>query len=193
MLKVGITGGIGAGKTSVCRVFESLCVPVFYSDLVAEHLMLNNVDVKQKLIETIGKQTYLDSGAINKPFLSSVVFADESKRELVNSIVHPAVHSYFGRWCELQEHSYVLYESALLLEGNAKLVDFVSVVSAPVDERVSRLIERNAFTEQEALSRINSQMSEAERTAKSDFVINNSESVLIIPQVLELHQRFLKL
>lgn len=193
MMTIGITGGIGAGKTSVCRVFESLGVAVFYTDGAAKFLMKHNSLVRSSLIAHFGCHVYDDAGEVNKKYMSEVVFNDEHKRQIVNDIVHPAVHNHFYDWVYKQKGDYVLYESALLLEQTKLKCDRAIVVYAPEQERVDRVVARNHCTREDALARIASQMCDEQRNSKADFIINNSEQRLIIPQVLDFHKKFVEL
>lgn len=193
MVTIGITGGIGAGKTSVCRVFESLGVAVFYTDESAKFLMRHDPIVRKSLIESFGRKVFDAAGDINKKYMSEAIFRDGKKRQIVNDIVHPAVHHYFKVWAGMQQGEYVLYESALLLEQSALKCDRAVVVYASEQERIDRIVARNHCTRQDAVARIASQMSDEERNAKADFIIDNCERRLVIPQVLSLHKKIVEL
>lgn len=191
MLKIGITGGIGSGKTTVCRVFQSLSIPVFNADNVAKSLMATDITLIQGIKETFGDQAYFPNGELNRKFLSSIVFSDSNALEALNKLVHPATIRAFRSWSLVQDSKYCLHEAAILFESGAyKSCDYSVLVFAPEALRIQRVSSRDRLSEQEVRSRISKQMPEEEKKKLADFVIVNDGKTAIIPQVLDLHRRF---
>lgn len=191
-LKIGITGGIGSGKTFICKLFEALGIPVYNADEEAKRLMNTDIRIKEKLIAQFGEATYKD-GLLDRAFLADMVFSDKDKLELLNSIVHPIVIQEAKDWAERQTTRYSLKEAALLFEsGSYKELDYTILVTAPMDMRIQRVIERDGATEQQVRERINKQLSDEEKLQLADFVIVNDEITPLLPQVWTLHQKFLK-
>lgn len=192
MLKVGITGGIGSGKTTVCKIFELLGIPVFYADQAAKELMQQDKELKLKLIEKFGADTYLPDGSINRTYLANIVFKDEAQLEALNAIVHPAVFSTFDQWLSKQSTRYVVKEAALLFEsGSHRLCDFNVLVQAPEEIRIERVMKRDQITKEQVLGRIAQQMSDEEKSKLADYLLMNDEKELLIPQILNLHEKLL--
>ncbi|WP_423149408.1 dephospho-CoA kinase [Rubrolithibacter danxiaensis] len=192
MLKIGITGGIGSGKTVVCRVFELLGIPVFYADTVAKEVMQTDSLLIRELIETFGPETYFPEGVLNRKYLANIVFRDEAELKKLNSLVHPAVFRAFDYWTEQQKNvPYVLKEAALLFEsGSYKKCDYTILVTSPIQLRIKRIIDRDSISIEQVQERINKQMSDDEKKNRADCFIKNDEAELIIPQVLALHEKF---
>lgn len=191
-LKIGITGGIGSGKTFICKLFEALGIPVYNADEEAKRLMNTDIRIKEKLIAQFGEATYKD-GLLDRAFLADMVFSDKDKLELLNSIVHPIVIQEAKDWAERQTTRYSLKEAALLFEsGSYKELDYTILVTASMDMRIQRVIERDGATEQQVRERINKQLSDEEKLQLADFVIVNDEITPLLPQVWTLHQKFLK-
>jgi len=191
-LKIGITGGIGSGKTFICRLFEALGIPVYNADEEAKRLMNTDIRIKEKLIAQFGEATYKD-GLLDRAFLANMVFSDKDKLELLNGIVHPIVIQEAKDWAERQTTRYSLKEAALLFEsGSYKELDYTILVTAPIDIRIQRVIERDGTTEQQGRERMNKQLSDEEKLQLADFVIVNDGITPILPQVWTLHQKFLK-
>ena len=187
-MKLGITGGIGSGKTSVCRVFNVLGIPVFSADPEAQTIM--NVDKKvRKAINEIAGRNIYPGGKLDRMALASLIFNDKESLKRVNDLVHPIVFDNFIRWTEQQTTPYVIMEAAILFEsGASKLVDRVATIIAPVEERISRVTFRNRLTREQVMERIRNQMTDEERIKRSDYVINNSENAMIIPVILRIHE-----
>ena len=187
-MKLGITGGIGSGKTSVCRVFNVLGIPVFSADPEAQIIM--NVDKKvRKAINEIAGRNIYPGGKLDRMALASFIFNDKESLKRVNDLVHPIVFDNFIRWTEQQTTPYVIMEAAILFEsGASKLVDRVATIIAPVEERISRVTFRNRLTREQVMERIRNQMTDEERIKRSDYVINNSENAMIIPVILRIHE-----
>lgn len=199
MLRIGLTGGIGSGKTTVAQIFEVLGIPVYYADLEAKRLMNTNADLKNAIMKNFGTESYKD-GMLNRNYISSVVFNDQTpqdaahKLELLNSLVHPATMKDGEAWLDAQTSPYAIHEAALVFEANVnKIMDHVIGVFAPLPIRVKRVMERDNISEEAVLNRMNRQMDEDEKMKRCDFVINNDEQKLLVPQVLELHQKLLAL
>ncbi len=191
--QVGITGGIGSGKTTVCKLFETLGIPVYYADYRAKKLMTDSEELVQQIKDLIGTDAYFDDGSLNRPFIASVVFKDQSKLNQLNAIVHPAVHEDGRNWQAAQTSVYTLNEAALMVEsGGYKRMDKLITVFAPQEKRIERVMQRDGSTEAEVLARINKQLPEIEKINKSDFVINNDGSYPLIKQVYGIHQQLLR-
>jgi dephospho-CoA kinase len=188
MLTVGITGGIGSGKSTVCKVFRVLGVPVFQADLEARRLQNEDPEVKCRLTELFGTGIYDAGGLLNRKKLAEIIFSDRDKLDQVNSIIHPAVHRIFESWkSQLTDCPYVLYEAAILFEtGSYHGFDFIIMVATDEKERIGRVMKRDQVSEEAILQRIRNQMDDAKKIALSDFVIENNDNQMIIPKILEL-------
>ncbi|HSU28395.1 MAG TPA: dephospho-CoA kinase [Chitinophagaceae bacterium] len=192
MLKIGLTGGIGSGKSVVARVFEILGVPVYYADDAAKMLMNTDASLKASIIEHFGEEAYKQN-LLDRKWLASVVFNDPAKLELLNSLTHPATIRDAENWMKRQKTPYIIKEAALLFEsGSATHLDKVIGVSAPRSLRIKRVIARDGVTEQDVLKRISRQLDEDEKMKRCDYIIYNNEEEPVIPQVLLLHEKFLK-
>ena len=193
MLRIGITGGIGSGKTTICKVFELLGIPVFYSDAVAKEVMQSDPLLVSQVKATFGDQAYL-AGVLNRSFIAAKVFADPKELEKLNAIVHPAVFRAFDSWTlNHQGKPYVLKEAALLYEsGSYKDCKYSILVKSPLDLKIKRVMQRDNTTEEEIKKRIARQWSDGEKQKMTDFILENNEQSFLIPQVLQLHQRFLE-
>lgn len=188
MIKVGVTGGIGSGKSIVCEIFARLGVRIYNADERAKALINNDVRIRQKLIEKFGPEVYKND-QLNRPVLANIIFSDKAAIEFVNSIVHPAVADDFDAWCAtLGQESYVIEEAALLFESGAyKRMDKMITVFALSDIRLKRVMLRDKVSEEQVLTRMNNQLSDEEKIKLSDFVIDNNEKISILTQVLRLH------
>ncbi|HNT92726.1 MAG: dephospho-CoA kinase [Bacteroidales bacterium] len=191
--RLGVTGGIGSGKTTVCRIFRVLGIPVFVADVVARDLMNNNEDVRSEINLIAGKDLY-SSGMLDRKELASLIFNRPDLLRRVNAAVHPSVLSLFDEWADSEQVPYVIMESAILFEAGAdSLVDRVVTISAPVEERISRVMGRNDLTREEVIRRINNQLEDEEREEQSYYIINNADNEMIIPEVLKIHEDMLRL
>lgn len=192
MIKVGVTGGIGSGKTIVCRVFASFGVPVYNADKAAQLLSDTNTEIRNKLIALLGNNIYNEVG-LNRPLMSSLVFRDKRLLEEVNQIVHPYVKQDFIHWAAMHKgKDYVIQEAAILFEsGSNKLVDKCITVTAPLDIKMKRLLLRKGMTEQRIKEIMSNQWPDEKKTEQSDFIINNDEKSLILPQILFIHQQLI--
>ena len=192
-LRVGITGGIGSGKSTVAKIFELLGIPVYYADAAAKKLMNTDIILKEKLILTFGELTYED-GMLNRQYLSAIVFNNPEKLNLLNSLVHPATIADAEKWMAAQTSPYAIKEAALIFETPAvKLLDKVIGVYCPTPLRIQRVMQRDGITEAAVLSRINQQMNEEEKMRLCDFVITNNETTLLITQVIKIHEALLQM
>lgn len=192
MIVVGLTGGIGSGKTTVAKQFMALGVPVYIADEEAKKLMLRSKIIKRKLIQLFGDKAYID-GALNKPFIANIIFNDSSYLEKMNAIVHPKVAKHFKKWAEKQEASYVIKEVAILFEnGGHKNCDYVITVTAPLDLRIERLLKRDNTTKSKIKDIMKNQWSDADKVKLSDFVIDNTSLKNMELQVAKIHQQILK-
>jgi dephospho-CoA kinase len=193
MIKVGITGGIGSGKTTVCKLFETLDIPVYYADDRAKKLMTSDKKVKLAIINLFGAEAYYRNGRLNRPFISAHVFKNKPLLKKLNAIVHPAVQEDGDRWFAEQHTRFALKEAALLIEsGSYKSMDKLIVVTCPLDIRVSRVVERDGFTKEAVLKRINNQLPEEEKVKFADFIIVNDGKKALIPQVLKVYKKLMK-
>ena len=193
MLKIGITGGIGSGKSTVAKIFEVLGIPVYYADEAAKKLMNEDELLKAKLITAFSDEVYT-AGKLNRGYLSSLVFKDAAKLRLLNSIVHPAVIAAADNWLQLQTTPYALKEAALLFESGAQEhLDKVIGVSAPKALRINRVMKRDNVTREEVIARMDKQVDENIKMKLCDFIIINNDQEMLIPQVVALHQQLLTL
>jgi dephospho-CoA kinase len=191
--RLGITGGIGSGKTTVCRIFMVLGVPVFVADNVAKDLMHSDGDIRMRLNQVAGKDLYV-SGSLDRKELARIIFNRPDLLRKVNEAVHPSVLRQFNEWASGAESPYVIMESAILFEAGAdSLVDRVATISAPVEERIARVMGRNDLSREEVIGRINNQLEDEEREEQSYYVINNSDNEMIIPEILKIHEDMLRL
>ena len=192
MLKIGLTGGIGSGKTTVAQIFEVLGIPVYYADDAAKKLMNEDVKLKQQIIKHFGEESYLD-GILNKLYLATTVFLDPKKTKLINSIIHPATIADAEKWMNAQKAPYAIKEAALIFEANAdKKLDLVIGVYANEPLRIKRVMARNNISEAAVKLRIENQMDEETKMSLCDAVILNDEEDLLIPQVVAFHENLLK-
>lgn len=191
-MKIGITGGIGSGKTFICQLFKVLGVPVYNADDEAKKLMNSDPRIRERLIAEFGDATYKDN-QLDRAFLASQVFSDKTKLDRLNSIVHPIVIQAAKDWADQQKSRYSLKEAALLFEsGSYKELDYTILVTAPLELRIERVMQRDDVTEQQVRERINKQLSDEEKLKLADFVIVNDGVTPLLPQVWTLHQKFLK-
>jgi dephospho-CoA kinase len=191
--KLGVTGGIGSGKTSVCRVFGVLGIPVFSADREAQNIMENDEVIKGKINSISGKDLYAE-GSLNRMELARIIFNDGDLLNKVNMVVHPAVFNRFKTWVQVQAAPYVIMEAAILFEsGASKFVDKVATVVAPVEQRIGRVIARNKLSREQVMERMKNQIDDETRIKLSDYIINNSENDMIIPAIMSIHDDILKL
>jgi dephospho-CoA kinase len=192
-LQIGITGGIGSGKSLVCKIFQKLDVPVYDADSHAKRLMTTDGILMSAIKKEFGDLAYNPDGGLNRVYLGNNVFNDQRKLDLLNSLVHPRVAADYEHWVETRrKHRYVLKEAALLFEaGTDKTLDKIMVVHAPEALRIQRVLSRDAHrTVEQIRTIVEKQMPEDEKLKRADYIIVNDESRLLIPQVLELHKQF---
>ena len=183
---IGITGGIGSGKSSVCKIIEELGYPVYTADSTAKRLMQTDQDLITAITSEFGTSIYIDDN-LDRIALSKIVFNDSEKLQKLNALVHPAVAKNFELWCKAQKSEIVFKEAAILFEtGGYKLLDETVLVYAPENERVSRVMHRDKVTKREVLDRMKNQWSDEKKIPLADRVIENYNDHLLIPQVLEL-------
>ena len=189
MYIVGITGGIGSGKTTVAKLFEAYNIPVYYADIEAKKLMNSDSNIKNKLIAVFGNATYLDN-QLNRVYLAKIVFNDKAKLAELNSIVHPEVRKHFLLWASSQNAPFVLKENAILYEsGDAANCDSVIVVSAPKEVKIKRVMLRDNCNEEAVLARMNNQWTDAKKAQLADYTIINTELTETIKQVEKTYQK----
>ena len=192
-LQVGITGGIGSGKSLICKIFGVLGVPVYDADYRAKNLMTTDGILIDQIKKEFGSLSYNEKGALNREYLSAAVFSEPVRLEKLNSFVHPRVEVDYNQWVSVNNRSkYVLKEAALLFEAGSYLkLDQIILVTAPQEIRIARVLVRDAHrTKEDIVKIIKNQMPEAEKELKANFIIRNDESELIVPQVLKLHKWF---
>lgn len=191
MLRIGLTGGIGSGKSTVAAIFEVLGIAVYYADAAAKKLMNEDEDVRESIQNYFGKNSY-HKGILNREYLAGIVFKDEEKLALLNSIIHPATIKDAAAWVKNQTSPYVIKEAALLFEsGSNKSLHFVIGVKAPLPLRINRAMNRDNLTKAQVEDRISKQMQEEMKLGLCNYIINNDEKEMIIPQVFLLHEKFL--
>lgn len=192
MLRIGLTGGIGSGKSTVARIFNLLGIPVYSSDDASKRLMNEDEELKNNIIKTFGEEAYTN-GQLNRKYLAVYAFSDRNNIELLNSLVHPATIKDATAWMEKQSAPYIIKEAALIFEsGSDKFLDAVIGVKSPLSLRIERTMKRNNVAAAEVEARIKFQMDEDEKMNRCDYIIVNDEQDMLIPQVLLLHQKFLK-
>lgn len=190
MLKIGLTGGVGSGKTTVSKIFLSLGIPVFYADGIAQKIMNEDQSIKQKIISLFGKDAYTET--LNRKYIADIVFKDAFKLEQLNALIHPLTINAANEWMQQQTAPYIIKEAALMFEAGASTnLDYVIGVYAPQPLCISRVIKRNNFTREQVLERMNNQIDETIKMKLCDFVIVNNEQEALLPQVLKLHEKFL--
>ncbi|MBX2961485.1 MAG: dephospho-CoA kinase [Cyclobacteriaceae bacterium] len=196
LLQIGITGGIGSGKSLVSKIFHSLGIAVYDSDSRAKSLMTTDGILVSHIKKEFGLLSYHEDGGLNRNYLAETVFNDPEKLNVLNKLVHPRVGEDYKHWLsEHEEDFYVLKEAALLFEaGSYEHLDRIIVVTAPAELRIKRVLERDTHrTDADVKAIINNQWSEEEKVSRADHVVLNDETTLVIPQVLALHSNFMLL
>jgi len=192
MLKIGITGGIGSGKTTACKLFELLGIPVYYSDDASKELLRSNAAVKARVLDVFGNSLLDQQGAVDRKTLAAIVFNDTTELDKLDAIMHPAVALDFEHWIKKQAAPYILKEAAILFESGAyQKVDSVITIAAPLELKIQRTIKRDGLPKEDVLVRIQNQLSDDEKIKRSEFVIYNDDQQLLIPQVLKIHSQLL--
>lgn len=195
MLKIGITGNIGSGKTTVSQMFRVLGIPVFYADTEAKNIMTTDPVLVADMKKAFGDEAYFTDGSLNRKYIANIVFNDDGQLAKLNSLTHPAVFRAFDTWVSgIKNVPYVIKEAALLFESTSyKMCDYSLLVTAPLDLRIARVTERDHITRTEVEAREAKQFTEAKKRDLADYIIENDETQLLIPQVLKLHDAFLQL
>ena len=193
MLKVGITGGMGSGKSTVCNILKNLGVPIFTSDDVGKYLLDNDDYLKDEIKRTFDSDMYTSTGRLDRERMAKLVFNNPDELQRINAIVHPRVKAEFDGWCKKNEKKpYVVKEAAILFEtGKHKEMDKMVTVFCPKEERINRIIKRDEATKEDIEKRMMHQYSDAERNALADFIIINDGKEDLLPQVMELHELLL--
>jgi len=193
MITIGITGGIGSGKSTVCKVFRLLGVPIFEADIVAKELINSNSEIKTKLIHLFGEGIYMPNEAVDRKKLANIIFNDNIQLAKVNELVHPVVRNEFENWVKKQNTPYIIHEAAILFEsGFYKMMDFTILVSAPESQRVERVIKRDGTSEKQVKERMEKQWSNAKKKQLASVEIKNADNDLIIPQVVKIDTQIKK-
>ena len=188
-LKVGLTGGLGSGKSTVARIFEVLGIPVYYADTEAKRIMNSDPVLKARIIEHFGEEAYLGD-QLNRTYISSIVFYNKEKLSLLNSFVHPATIRDSKEWISKQTTPYAIKEAALIFEsGSQESLDYVIGVSSPAHLRIQRAMQRDNMTREQVQQRMSKQIEEVIKMHLCDFIIYNDEVKPVIPQVLALHKK----
>lgn len=189
-LLVGVTGIIGSGKTTVCKIFESLNTPVFYADQEAKKILSDNPNVKEQIIKWFGKSSYIGN-ELNRKHIAAIAFNQPQKLQLLNGLIHPLIEQKFTDWALLQSTTYVVKEAALLFESKSFLsLDAVIAVQSNESQSMERTVKRDQISVKQVRDRMKNQFTQTQKIALSDFVINNEAGELLLPQVLHLHHFF---
>ena len=193
MLKVGLTGGIGSGKSTVAAIFEVLGIPVYYADSEAKKMMNEDEAIINTIKKIFGEESY-QSGKLNREYISSIVFSNPEKLKELNGIIHPATISGALKWMNQQTSPYSIKEAALIFESySEKDLDYIIGVTAPEAIRIKRAMLRDNISREKVESRIKEQMNEVEKMNLCNFIINNDETILLIPQVIAIHEQLLQI
>ena len=189
-LKVGITGGIGSGKSTVCNIFKILGIPVFEADLVAKSLINSNSNIRNGLIELFGKNIYNENNHVNRKMLANLIFNDDNLLDKVNRLIHPEVRNEFVKWQELQNQEYAIHEAAILFEsGFYKMMDYTILVTAPEETRIERVTKRENISAELVKIRMEKQWPDKEKRILASIELVNDNKNLLIPQILEIDKK----
>lgn len=192
-MKVGITGGIGSGKTTVCKIFEVLGIPVYYADDRAKQLMVTHPELIKKIKSLFSEAAYYADGSLNRPYIAHLAFNNAHLLAQLNAAVHPIVQEDATQWHQQQQAPYTIKEAALLFEsGSFRNLDKVITVYAPIEVRIQRVMQRDQVSKSQVISRIEKQLSDADKIQLADFVVTNNGQALLIPQIQYIHQRLLQ-
>ncbi len=193
MLRIGLTGGIGSGKSTVAKVFEVLGVPVYYADDAAKRIMNKDEELKEKIKQEFGESVYSD-GKLNRKLLAGIVFNAPEKLNQLNALTHPATIADAERWMQSQTTPYCIKEAALIFESGAQeFLDYVIGVTAPAPLRIQRTMQRDGISREAVVARMDKQMDDAIKMKLCDFILTNDEQEMLLPQVLVLHEKLLLL
>jgi len=189
-LKVGITGGIGSGKSTVCKVFSLLGIPVFEADRVAKQLLNTHPEIKKELIHLFGKEIYIENNGVDRKKLADIIFNDDIQLAKINALVHPFVRNEFANWIELQQSPYVIHEAAILFEsGFYKLMDFTILITAPEKQRIERVMKREGISAEMVKKRMEKQWSDEKKRKLASRELVNDNMNLLLPQIIEIDKR----
>lgn len=192
-LKIGITGGIGSGKSFVCRLFSQLGIPIYYADDRAKELIATDVSLRERIVQLLGSEALTENG-LDKAYVAKRVFAEKPLLEQLNAIIHPVVTEDFEKWVENQSAPFVLKEAAILVEtGSYKQLDKLILVTAPEEIRIERVLKRDKITREEVLQRMRNQFPDEEKIPVADFVIENDGTKLLLPQVVGIYRELVQL
>ncbi len=192
-LKIGITGGIGSGKTTACQIFKALGIPVFEADREAKMVMEQNPDIRKALIALFGTDIYLADASLNRALLAQKIFNDKAAINKVNGIVHPAVRKWFEEWYSEQSAPYIVYEAAILFEtGYFKLMDSNLLIVAPREVRITRVMDRDGVTRKSVTDRMKNQWGDRAKRGLADEILRNDGRHLLTPQILTLHKNIIE-
>lgn len=193
MLRIGITGGIGTGKSYICNLFRLLGIPTYLSDIQAKKLCEEDFNLKEKIIKLLGDKSYTESGKYNREYIASEIFVNPSIKNSLESLIHPAVlrdsDDWFARLEQEKKYAYALKESALLYEsGSTKGLDKIIVIDAPMAVRIERIFKRDHITKEQVLRRMESQWPNEKKLELADYIIVNDGVKAVIPQVIQIHR-----
>lgn len=190
---VGLTGGIGSGKSTVGSMFQKLGVPIYHSDAEAKNLMIRSKRIKKDIVALLGEESYIN-GELNRQYIAQKVFRDKSLLKGLNNIVHPAVRRHFKSWCKRQNAPYVIQEAAIIFEnGTNEFYDKIILVTAPREIRVQRVVDRDGVTAEAVMARMENQWQDRDKEKLSDFVIENTELEATERQASQIHHKLLKI
>jgi len=193
VLRVGLTGGIGSGKSTAAQFFEVLGIPVYYADISAKKLMNDDAELRSAITTIFGEPAYANN-ILDRKYISSIVFSDPAKLQQLNALVHPATKKDGEGWMQQQTSPYAIHEAALIFEAKVSdRLDLVIGVSSPIELRIKRAMERDKVSREEVLKRMDQQLNEEIKMSKCDFLLINDEQKLLIPQVLDLHKKLIQL
>jgi dephospho-CoA kinase len=185
---IGLTGGIGSGKSTVAKIFAQLGIPVLDADATAKAIMNEDHSVKTKLIELFGEDAYKEN-QLNRPYIAQLVFEDAFKLQQLNAIIHPITIQYAKDWASKQSAPYVIKEAALFFEsGSSEGVEKIIGVTAPKHIRIQRVMQRDQITREDVIKRMEHQLEDSLKMKLCDWVIQNDDMHLLIPQILAIHQ-----
>ena len=193
VLRVGLTGGIGSGKSTAAQYFEVLGIPVYYADISAKKLMNDDAELRSAITTIFGEPAYANN-ILDRKYISSIVFSDPAKLQQLNALVHPATKKDGEAWMQQQTSPYAIHEAALIFEAKvAERLDQVIGVSSPIELRIKRAMDRDKVSREEVLKRMDQQLDEDVKMSKCDLVLINDDQQLLIPQVLDLHEKLIAL
>ncbi len=190
-LKIGLTGGIGSGKSTVAAIFEVLGIPVYYADAAAKRLMNENAQIKALMVAHFGEQVYA-AGVLNKTYLSEKIFSSPTQLALLNQLIHPLTIADANDWMSRQQAPYCIKEAALIFESHAEAhLDYIIGVQAPLETRIARVMKRDKISREKVLTIMEKQLNEEEKMKRCDMILVNDDETLLIPQVIALHEKLL--